>query len=122
MLGSKLMGYNPVFVPRHMERSDPMASMRNVDIDEYANSVVHPVTNKTLTKYPNIGRKSSVSAKDTCPSKGGVIESVQLWANWCDCPRWRVRMCSDSCDSRFLIFNTGACALFSVSNMHGNGS
>ena len=54
MLGRELMNYNPMFVPEHMERTDPIASMRNMDIEEYANGVVHPVTNETLTKYHKV--------------------------------------------------------------------
>ncbi|KAL7524619.1 hypothetical protein ACHAXR_000651 [Thalassiosira sp. AJA248-18] len=38
-----------------MERTDPIADWRNVDIiEEYANGVVHPVTKETLTKYNKV--------------------------------------------------------------------
>ena len=82
------MSYNPAFVPREMERSDPMASMRNVDIEEYANGVVHPVTNETLkstTKSLNVrnyvkhGWRQCVSNSDELHKGTKAQKVLILW-------------------------------------------
>ena len=53
VLGDAMLNATHHFVPVHMENK-PFAINAPLDVEEYANGVVHPITNETLTKYEQL--------------------------------------------------------------------